>query len=46
MKEVIVHNKSVAGEVAQFRKRFTEMRYCLPEKEATSLVEKLWEAVR
>jgi aminomethyltransferase len=33
MKEVIVHNKSVAGEVAQFRKRFTEMRYCLPEKE-------------
>jgi len=46
MKEVIVHNRSVTKEVSQFRKRFTEMKYCLPEKEAARLVENLWEAVR
>ncbi|OGP93499.1 MAG: glycine cleavage system protein T [Deltaproteobacteria bacterium RBG_16_48_10] len=46
MKEIIVHNKPMAKEVSQFRGKFTEMKYCLPEKEAASLVERLWEAIR
>jgi aminomethyltransferase len=41
MGQVILHNRNVAREVAQFRKKFMEMRYCLPEKEAVTLVEKL-----
>jgi len=44
--EVILHNRSVVKEVSQFRKQFTEMKYCLPEKEAAGLVEKLLEAIR
>jgi aminomethyltransferase len=44
--QVILHNRSVAKEVSQFRKRFTEMKYCLPEKEASLLVERLLEAIR
>jgi hypothetical protein len=44
--EVILHNRSVAKEMAQFRKRFIEMKYCLPEEEATSLVERLLGAIR
>jgi hypothetical protein len=35
----------MAKEISQFRKRFIEMRYCLPEKEAASLVESLLEAI-
>jgi glycine/serine hydroxymethyltransferase len=46
MSRVILHNRPVAKEVAQFRKRFTEMKYCLPEAEATSLVRQLIEAIR
>jgi aminomethyltransferase len=46
MSEVILHNRSVGKEVSQFRKRFTEMKYCLPEAEAASLVEKLLGAIR
>jgi aminomethyltransferase len=46
MSQVIVHNRHVAKEVSQFRKRFTEMHYCLPEEEAASLVQKLIEAIR
>jgi aminomethyltransferase len=46
MSRVILHNRPVAKEVAQFRKRFTEMKYCLPEEEATSLVNQLFEAIR
>ncbi|HSB04061.1 MAG TPA: glycine cleavage system aminomethyltransferase GcvT [Thermodesulfobacteriota bacterium] len=46
MKEVIVDNRPVGKEISQFRKKFTEMKYCLPEKEAVSLVERLWEAIR
>jgi len=42
MSQVILHNQSVAKEVSQFRKRFTEMKYCLPDAEATSLVEGFW----
>jgi hypothetical protein len=36
----------MAKEVSQFRKRFLEMKYCLPEKEAVGLVEKMWGALR
>jgi glycine/serine hydroxymethyltransferase len=46
MSGVILHNRSVSKEIAQFRKRFTEMKYCLPEKEAASLVKELLEAIR
>jgi aminomethyltransferase len=46
MGQVILHNRNVAKEVSQFRKRFLEMKYCLPEKEAVSLVEKLWGTLR
>jgi aminomethyltransferase len=43
---VILHNRSVSKEIAQFRKRFTEMKYCLPEKEVSSMVKGLLEAIR
>jgi aminomethyltransferase len=46
MSQVIVHNRPMAKEVSQFRKRFTEMRYCLPEEEAASLVQNLIEVIR
>jgi aminomethyltransferase len=46
MGRVILHNRSVAKEVAQFRKRFTEMEYCLPEGEAASMVDRLLEVIR
>ena len=46
MSHVILRDRSVAKDVAQFREKFTEMRYCLPEAEAVSLVEKLLEAIR
>ncbi len=46
MKEIIVDNKPIGKEVSQFRKRFTEMKYCLPDKEAASLVKRLLEVVR
>jgi aminomethyltransferase len=45
MSRVILHNRPVAKEVAQFRKRFTEMKYCLPEDEAQLLVKGLLEAI-
>ncbi|MFH1083922.1 MAG: glycine cleavage system protein T, partial [Pseudomonadota bacterium] len=45
MSEVILHDRSVAKEVAQFRKKFIEMGYCLPEAEARSLVEGLLESI-
>ncbi len=46
MAEVVLHGRSVANEVRQFRKRFTEMKYCLPEEEAASMVRGLIEAIR
>jgi glycine/serine hydroxymethyltransferase len=46
MSEVILHNRSVSKGIAQFRKRFTEMKYCLPEEEATSLISRLIEVTR
>ncbi len=44
--QVILRGRSVAADVSQFRKRFTEMKYCLPVEEAGPLVEKLWGALR
>ncbi len=46
MSQVILHDRSVAKEIVQFRKRFTEMKYCLSETEAASLVNQLVEAIR
>ncbi len=46
MTEVILHGKSVAQEMIQFRKRFTEMKYCLPKTEAGSLVNGLIESIQ
>jgi aminomethyltransferase len=46
MSQVIVKDRSMAKEISQFRKRFIEMRYCLSEKETTSSVESLLEAIR
>ncbi len=44
--QVILHGRSLAQQVAQYRKRFTEMKYCLPAEEAGPLIEKLWGALR
>jgi aminomethyltransferase len=44
--QVILHGRSLAQQVAQYRKRFTEMKYCLPVEEASPLIEKLWGALR
>jgi glycine/serine hydroxymethyltransferase len=46
MAEVILKNRPMAKEVSQFRKKFTEMKYCLPEKEAASMANQLIEAIR
>jgi aminomethyltransferase len=46
MKEIIINNRSMAKEVSQFRKKFLEMKYCLPEKEAAPLIERLLEVIR
>src|SRR4030066_1252767 len=45
MAEVILKDRPMAKEVSQFRKRFTEMKYCLPETESRSLVERLLEEI-
>jgi aminomethyltransferase len=46
MGQVILKDRPVAKEISQFRRRFTEMRYCLPEAEAASMVERLLGAIR
>jgi glycine/serine hydroxymethyltransferase len=46
MSEVILRDRSVAKEISQFRKKFTEMKYCLPEAEAARMVEKLLEVIK
>jgi len=43
--QVILKGRPVAKEVSQFRKKFTEMKYCLPEAEARSLVGELLKAL-
>ena len=40
--QVILHERSLPAEVSQFRKRFTEMKYCLPVEEAMPLIQNLW----
>ena len=46
MSQVILHGRPMAKEISQFRKRFIEMKYCLPEEVAASLVERLFESIR
>ncbi len=43
--QIILHDRSLAGEVSQFRKQFTEMKYCLIAEEAAPLIQKLSEAL-
>jgi aminomethyltransferase len=43
--KVILDGRGVAPEVSAFRKRFTDMKYCLPAEDAAPLVQKLWEAL-
>jgi len=45
MRQVILHDRNVAKEISQFRNKFIEMKYCLPEAEAQSLIERLLEAI-
>lgn len=45
MAEIILRGKSMAKEIVQFRRRFTEMRYCLSETEAQFMVEGLLGAI-
>jgi aminomethyltransferase len=45
MSQVILHDRNVAKEIVQFRKKFIEMRYCLSEAEAQSLVGRLLETI-
>jgi glycine/serine hydroxymethyltransferase len=44
--EIVLRGRSLAAEVSRYRKRFTEMKYCLPAEEAGSLIEKLWGVLR
>jgi aminomethyltransferase len=46
MSQVILKERAVAKEISQFRKKFVEMKYCLPEGESRSLVERLLETIR
>jgi len=46
MSGVILKDRPVAKEISQFRKKFVEMKYCLPETESRSLVERLLEVIR
>jgi len=43
--QVVLHGRRVAAQLSAFRKRFTEMKYCLPAEEARPLIQKLWEAL-
>jgi aminomethyltransferase len=43
--EVVLHGRRLSPEISDFRKRFTEMKYCLREEEAAPLVRKLWESL-
>jgi aminomethyltransferase len=45
MGQIILHDRPMAKEISQFRKKFTEMKYCLSEAESRSLVEKLLEVI-
>jgi aminomethyltransferase len=45
MSEIILHDRPMAEEISRFRQRFTEMRYCLSETEAVSLMNQLVQAI-
>jgi aminomethyltransferase len=45
MGQVILKDRPMAKEVSEFRKKFIEMKYCLPEEEARSMVERLLGAI-
>jgi aminomethyltransferase len=45
MSQVILHDRPVAKEISQFRKKFTQMKYCLPETEARSMLDRLLETI-
>jgi aminomethyltransferase len=45
MNQVILHDRTRAKEISQFRKKFNKMQYCLPEAEAQPLVERLLESI-
>jgi aminomethyltransferase len=44
--QIILHDRPLTSEVAQYRKQFAEMKYCLPIEEAAPLVERLWGSLR
>ncbi|MBW2312369.1 MAG: hypothetical protein JRF35_15095, partial [Deltaproteobacteria bacterium] len=41
MKEVILDHKDIGAYIARFRGKFTEMAYCLPDKEARPLIQNI-----
>lgn len=41
MTEIILNEKDVSQQVADFRKRFLKMQYCLPEEQAGPMVDEL-----
>jgi aminomethyltransferase len=45
MAEIILRNKNVGAEVAEFRSRFLQMQYCLPEAQTAPLVAELKKCV-
>jgi len=46
MSEVILYDRPIGEEISRFRGKFTQMKYCLSEEEAASLVYPLVEAIR
>jgi len=46
MADVILYEKDISQEVSSFREKFTKMRYCLPEEQARSLVDELYDSLR
>ena len=46
MSQVILKDRPMAKEISEFRKKFLEMKYCLPEAESRSLVERLLQTIR
>jgi len=46
MSEVILYDRPIGEEISRFRGKFTQMKYCLSEEEAASLVHPLIEAIR
>jgi aminomethyltransferase len=46
VREILLNDRPMAEEISRFRKRFTEMRYCLSAEEAACLANPLIEAIR